>query len=70
MNDYLKTQLNILIIGTVIWIATLCLALSEYPYYISGRMNCFIAAMIPTIIAGIGWVVLWVLWVRDYKEQK
>jgi hypothetical protein len=63
MNEYLKTQLRLMIIGTVIWIAAFCIALSEYPYYISGRM-------IPVIICGGMWVVFWVQWTKDYKKQK
>lgn len=70
MNEYLKTQLRLMIIATVIWIAAFCIAFSEYPYYISGRMSCFWAAMIPVIICGVVLVVFWVLWTKDYKKQK
>ncbi len=70
MNEYLKTQLMLTIIGTVLWIVAFCIALSEYPYYISGRINCFWAAMIPVVIGGVLLVVFWVQWTKDYKKQK
>lgn len=70
MNDFLKSQLRLTIIATVIWVVALCIALSEYPYHIAGRMSCFEAAIIPVIIAGVVLAVFWAQWAKDYKEQK
>lgn len=70
MNENLKTELRLMIIGSVIWIVAVCIAFSEYPYYISGRINCFRAAIIPVIICGVVLVVFWAQWAKDYKKQK
>lgn len=70
MNENLKAELRLMIIGTVLWIAAFCIAFSEYPYYISGRMSFFRAAMIPVVVCGVALAVLWVQWVKDYKKQK
>lgn len=70
MNEHLKDELRLMIIGTALWIAAFCIAFSEYTYYISGRMSCFRAVVIPVVICGVSLVLLWVQWAKDYKKQK
>lgn len=68
MDEYLKTQLRLIVFGTMIWFGSLYLLLDEYQYYIEGRLSCFEPAMIPVVMSGVVLIVLWGFWIKEYKK--
>ena len=70
MDEYLKTQLRLMIIGTILWLLMLCITYSEYQYYLLGHLSCWEACIFPDILVGVTLFVFWVVWIKEYKKYK